>query len=301
MTLDPKSLKLYISVLKHKTIAAAAGHEHIAAAAVSRRLSDLEEQLGVALLNRSNKGITPTAAGSALLTMAHQALYELDRIQDQMKDYVAGIKGYIRILANMSAIHQFMPTVLGNFLADNPLVQIDLEETLSSAIAQLIADNTADIGVLVKGTAVEGVEFLPYQNDRLVVISSLEHPLAAQDKIRFVDTLAYDYVGLPQGSQLNTQLSREAAVHGQMWRCRFQVASYDALCRMVEAGLGIGVLPKTIAQAYVKALKIKMLILDETWAHRSLHICIRSYQGLSPAARLLVDKMLKNNQLFSSS
>ncbi len=291
MSLDPKSLRLFISVLKHGTIAAAAEHEHTAAAAISRRVADLEEQLGVALLIRSNKGIAPTPAGQALVGMSHRVLHDLDSIRTQMHDYAVGMKGYIRIFANMSAIHQFMPKELSAFLSDNPLVQIDLEEHVSTFIAQSIADNTADIGVLVLDTPLEGVEFLPYQEDDLVVIVPKLHPLADLDRVALGDTLAYDYVGLPAGSQMNLQLMRAARELGQTWRCRFQVASYDALCRMVESDLGMGVLPRRIALSYAKALPIKLLALDEPWAHRQLHVCIRSYDALSPAARLLVDRM----------
>lgn len=291
MSPDPKSLRLFISVLQHGTIAAAAEHEHTAAAAVSRRISDLEEQLGVALVERSNKGITPTPAGRALLDMSHRVLHELDSIQAQMNDYALGLKGYIRIFANISAMHQFMPKELSAFLAENPLVQINLEERVSLAIAQAVADNNADIGVLVMDSPLEGVEYLPYKEDDLVVIMPAAHALANKHRIRFVDTLDYDYVGLPPGSQMNLQLMRTARELGRTWRYRFQVSSYDALCLMVESGLGIAMAPRRIAQSYAKALNIKLLPLDEAWSHRQLHVCIRSYDALSPAARLLVDRM----------
>lgn len=291
MTPDPKSLRLFVSVIKHGTIAAAAEHEHTAAAAVSRRISDLEEQLGVALVERSNKGVTPTPAGRALLGMSHRVLHDLDSIKAQMHDYAVGMKGYIRIFANISAMHQFMPRELSAFLADNPLVQIDLEEHVSTAIAQAVADNNADVGVLVVDSPIEGVEYLPYKEDDLVVIAPESHPLADRERVRFADTLAYDYVGLPPGSQMNLQLMRAARELGRTWRYRFQVSGYDSLCLMVESGLGIGMLPRRIAQSYAKALKIRLLGLDESWAHRRLHVCIRSYDALSPAARLLVERM----------
>jgi len=291
MTPDPKSLRLFVSVLKHGTIAAAAEHEHTAAAAVSRRISDLEEQLGVALIVRSNKGVSPTPAGRALLNMSHRVLHDLDSIQAQMHDYAVGMKGYIRIFANISAMHQFMPRELSAFLADNPLVQIDLEERVSTAIAEAVADNNADVGVLVVDTPLEGVEYLPYKEDDLVVIVPASHPLAGKERVRFADTLDYDYVGLPPGSQMNLHLMRTAREQGRTWRYRFQVSSYDSLCLMVESGLGVGMLPRCIALAYAKALDIELLGLDEPWSHRQLHVCIRSYDALSPAARLLVERM----------
>ncbi|HLS42997.1 MAG TPA: LysR family transcriptional regulator [Paenalcaligenes sp.] len=291
MSLDPRSLRLFISVIKHGTIAAAAKHEHTAAAAISRRISDLEEQLGVALLIRSNKGIAPTAAGQALLNMSHRVLHDLESIKYHMHDYASGMKGSVRIFANISAIHQFLPRELRAFLTENPMVKIDLKEHVSSVVAQAIADNNADVGVVVMDEPIEGVELLPYRTDDLVVIVAESHPLAAEKRVRFAQTLPYDYVGLPAGSQMNMQLMQAASDAGKPWRCRFQVSSYDALCLMVESDLGIGVLPRQIACSYIKALKIKQLELDEPWIKRQLQVCIRSYEALSPAARLLVDRM----------
>src|SRR5690606_37229619 len=103
MSIDPKSLKLFTSVIKHGTIAGAAESEHIAAAAISRRMSDLENLLGAQLLKRSNKGIEATPAGQALLDLSHRVLNELDDIKLQMQDYATGAKGHVRIFVNISA------------------------------------------------------------------------------------------------------------------------------------------------------------------------------------------------------
>jgi DNA-binding transcriptional LysR family regulator len=291
MSLDPKSLRLFILVIKSGTITAAAKNEHIAAAAISRRLSNLEDHLGVPLVVRSNKGIKPTAAGQALLNISHRILNDLDSIKTQMLGYATGMKGYVRIFANISAINQFLPSELSSFLSDNPLVQIDLEEHISTTIAQSIADNNADIGVLVADNPIAGVEYLPYKEDDLVVIVAKSHPLARKSSIRLEQTLGFEYVGLPPGSQLNLQLTRAAHDLGRHWRCRFQVPSYDALCLMVESNLGMGVLPRRIAASYARTLRIRMLNLNEPWAHRKLQVCIRSYDSLSTAARLLVNRM----------
>lgn len=302
MTIDPKSLRLFVQVMQAGTIAAVAQREHIAAAAISRRIADLETTLGVALVERSNKGLLPTAAGQTLINRSHRVLNELDGIALQMHEYVSGVKGYIRIHANMSATNQFLPTELQQFLSRHPNVRIDLTEALSTEIAQSVADNAADIGILVADESTKqpagaivgktaGVEYLPYRNDTLVIITAQDHPLSSSHRVRFAQTLDYVYVGLPQGSQLNLQLSRAALALGRAWQSRFQVASYHALCLMVEADLGIGLVPLRIAQTHAKALNIRQVQLDEPWARRQLNLCVRSIDTLSPSAKLLVQHM----------
>jgi DNA-binding transcriptional LysR family regulator len=87
------------------------------------------------------------------------------------------------------------------------------------------------------------------------------------------------------------QLINAASELQRSLRLSVQVRSYDALCLMVEAGLGLGVLPKTIAESYGRALRIQILTLKEAWARRTLSICVRSYSSLPVAARLFVDHL----------
>lgn len=292
MSLDLKSLKLFVSVMELGTIVAAARREHIAGAAVSRRISELERSLGVELVTRSNKGLAPTHAGGALLDWAHRILNDLDSVREQMAEYAHGLKGHVRVFANMPAISQFLPTELGTFLKQNPLVQVHIEERVSSLIPQAVAENVADVGIMVMGPPIDGLELHPYHEDDLVVVVPQRHPLARRTSVRFADTVRYDYVALNAQSHINLQLIKAASEQRQSWKSRIQVTSYDALCRMVEADLGIGVLPRRIARAYATALKIRVVNLKETWAHRTLALCIRSRETLTPAARLLVDHLL---------
>ena len=296
MALDPKSLRLFTRIAELGTSAAVAEHEHIAAAAISRRMSDLESALGVELLRRSNKGVEPTAAGRSLLDLSHRLLNEIDDIQVQMRDFASGNRGHIRIVANISTITQFLPTELGSFLAENPEVQIHLEEMVSSDIVKAIANNEADIGVMIREEPRLDVECLPYREDELVLISPLNHAIARQGRkgLRLADVIEHDFVGLPSGSQLNQLFIRGAQQLGKPWKNRVKVNSYDALCLMVQAGLGIGCLPRSTAQLFAQIFQIKVVDLLEPWAKRQIVLCVRSREALSPTARLLIDRMSPN-------
>jgi DNA-binding transcriptional LysR family regulator len=295
VSLDPKSLRLFIRAVELGTISAAAELEHIAPAAVSRRIGELERTMGTALVTRSNKGLAPTVPGKALIDLSRRLLHDLDALQSQVRDYARGTRGPVRVLANISSITQFLPSELRAFLTAHPDVEVRLEENVSSAIARAVEANEADVGLIVRGTAPLQIECRPYRQDTVCVIVPARHPLAPRKSVRFAETLAFDYVGLPTGSQLNLQLVRAASELDRSWRCRVQVASYDALCLMVEAGMGIGVLPLRLAQSHQKALRIKILELREPWVHRVLAVCFRSYAAASPAARLLIDHLLRSS------
>lgn len=290
MRLDPLSLRLFVAVVEEGKIALAAEREHLAPAAVSKRLSELESQLDTRLLIRSNKGIVPTAAGITLANLARGVLNDFNDIALQMRDYAKGTRGTVRVFANISVITQFLPAALKSFLAQHPLVEVHLEEKISTAIVRGVAENRADIGIFHHVPSDANVEIYPYRTDQLVVIVPAKHPLARRRAVRFEETLDYEYVGLHAGSSLNFQLVKAASELGRALKLRMQVTSYDAQCLMVEAGLGIGILPKASAEIY-SALAIRTIALDEIWATRHMDLCVRAYDALPAAAKLLFDHL----------
>ncbi|MGO4303617.1 LysR family transcriptional regulator [Cupriavidus sp. RAF12] len=292
MKIDPLSLKLFLAVSELGTIAAAAEREHIAASALSKRISDLEDALRTQLLARSNKGISPTPAGLALQDLSRGIVNDLDNIATMMQDYATGTRGLVRIYANVSSIAQFLPTDLHGFVEQYPDVQLQLEERISTAILRGVAENAADIGCYADvGSVPPNVITLPYREDHLVVVMSKGNPMARRKRLTTEELLRHYLIGLQTGSYINLQLLRIAGELGMPVKFRMQVNSYDAVCLMVEADMGIGILPVSLAQRYARTLGIRIVDLDAPWADRKLNLCIRTYDGLPVAARLLVDHL----------
>lgn len=294
MKLDPITLRLFVAVMEESAIARAAAREHIAPSAASRRLAELEEQLQVELFTRSNRGSTPTAAAYALLNMARGVLNELDGIATQMRDYGKGLRGHVRVMANISAITQFLPPQLQRFLAQHPHVDVRLQERVSTEIARAVADNEADIGILNAGSYGEKIHLRPYRQDRLTVVVPHGHALVRRRSVRLAELVQFDWVGMHAGSALNHLVTRVAADAGLQLRLRMKVTGYDALCLMVASGLGIGILPEGSARLYMGSLPLRCIRLDEPWAQRQLMLCVRAQEALSPLSpitQLLVEHL----------
>ncbi|HYD61958.1 MAG TPA: LysR family transcriptional regulator [Noviherbaspirillum sp.] len=289
--LDPTSLRLFVRIVEEGSIAAVASREHIAASAISRRISELEYALKTQLLARTNKGVEATAAGITLANLARGVLHEMDEIHAQMLEYASGVRGHVRVMANISAIIQFLPNEILAFRRDHPHVQVHLQESISAAITKAVYENAADIGIYTVMPHGQDLETFPYHVDELVLIAPEGHPLASRRTVSFRDTLDHEYVGLHTGSAINMQLLRAAAEMDMTIRMAMQVTSYDALCVMVEAGLGIGILPREVARRFAKGVGIRVIKLDEPWARRQLKICVRSFNALPGAAQLLVNHL----------
>lgn len=291
MKLDPLSLRLFVAVMEENAIARAAAREHIAPSAASRRLAELESVLRVELFARSNRGTEPTAAAYTLLHLARGVLNELDGIGAQMSDFRAGVRGHLRVVANISAITQFLPGELQRFMAAHPQVQVQLQEQISTAVARSVAENAADVGILHHGSYGERVALLPWREDELALIVPAGHALARRRSVRLAEALPWDFIGMHPGSAINLQLTRAAAELEQPLKLRMQVTSYDALCLMVSAGLGVAVLPRGSARLLRGTLAIRTITLAEPWARRRLSLCVRADESLSSVARLFVEHL----------
>jgi DNA-binding transcriptional LysR family regulator len=104
-----------------------------------------------------------------------------------------------------------------------------------------------------------------------------------------VETLTYDYVGLSEWSAIHGFLLRAASAAGRQFRFRAEMGNFDAVCRMIEATVGIGVIPESVARRLVPTMRITAIALTDSWALRRLHVCVRDLEALPFFARELVD------------
>ncbi len=291
MRVDLVDLSLFRHVVEAGSITHGADRAHLALAAASTRIRNMEASIGVVLLTRGRQGVTPTQAGRTLLQHARTMLAQAERLREDLGAYAGGAAGQVRVLSNTNALTEFLPETLSAFLAAHPNVSVDLEERLSDEIVGLIAEGVADIGI-VAGTVDAGrLETFPFRSDRFVLVVARDHPLARRARIGFSEVLDHDFVGLDRASALQRFLADKAARAGRSIRLRIQLRSFDGVCRLVERNVGVGIVPETTARWAAKTMAIKAVELTDPWALRDLSICVRDYKALPHYARQLVDHM----------
>ncbi len=291
MRIDPVSLRLFVRLAETGTIAQAAEQEHIAAAAVSKRISDLEALLQTPLLTRSNKGVTLTSAGTELLALARTALHELDQIPAQMESFSGGVKGLVRICTSTSALAQFLPGRVNLVLREHPGIRVNFQEEISTLVPRAVIGNAADIGIFTDDVPDAGLEIHPFHKDRLVLVAPTDHPLADRGHLRFAETLDYDYVGFSHDNATQIRLIRAAEQDRREIRVRVRVRTFEALCMMVSSGYCLGILPEEIARRHGRAMSYAIVPLTDDWAERQFRIGVRSRAALPSAARLMFDRL----------
>lgn len=301
MRFDFTDLRLFVQVTQTGSITRGAERTHLALASASARIRGMEELLGVPLLKRGRRGVEPTDAGRSLLDHARIVLQQIETMRGDLGSYSRGLKGSIRILANTSALSEHLPSLLATFLADNPTIDIDLEDRESPAIGAAIAAGDADLGIGSQAASLPGLESHPFRTDRLVLAVPAGHRLAGKRQTGFAELLDLDFVGLPRGTALDEHLAMQAARLGRSLRLRVRVNSLDTVCAMVAAGVGVGIVPAATALRHRRALRLATLRLTEPWSIRELALYVRASARLPKPARRLFESLRKSGERPATS
>lgn len=291
---DLTDLRLLVHVAEASSVTGGAEASHLSVPAASTRIRNLEESIGAKLLTRTSQGVTLTAPGSAFVHHARIVLGQAETLRGELQDHARGSKGHLRVFANTTALSEFLPPLLREYLKCHPDVTIDLRERLSPDVVRAVAQGQTDIGIFAGDVAAPDLQVMPYRSDRLVLVVPAAHALAKAPAVSFAQTLEFDHVGLSEASALHGFLQRVCASLDRPQRLRIQAGNYEAVCRMVDASIGVSVLPESAAQRHARTLAIAIVPLSDDWALRRLRICVRSLDALPAFARSFVALLLRD-------
>lgn len=290
---DFVDLRLFVNVAESSSLTTGASSSALSLAAASTRIKNLEQALGTQLLYRTKRGVSLTPAGETLLQYARLLLSQAQRLGADLQKFSKGAKGHVRIFANTTAVAEFLPQALGDFLADHPGVDIDLREYPSAEIVRAILEDKAEVGIVAGHVSTAGLQTLPYFRDRMMLAVPPAHPLAARRQVSFAEALPYEFVGMSAGGAMHSFIAGIAREHGWSLRLRIQVGNYDAMCRLIECGVGVGVVAESAARRHARTTDIRVLRLVDDWSVQPLKICVRSLDALPGLARELVQVLVE--------
>jgi DNA-binding transcriptional LysR family regulator len=288
---DLTDLRLFLHVAEARSITHGAERANLALASASARVRGMEKILGVDLLQRNRRGVVLTPAGQSLLDHARLVLQQVERMRSDLGAYARGLRGRVHVLANTAALTEHLPGALAAFLAANPNVDLELDERESAEIVARIGAGQADIGIASDAIESGAVSWRPFRADRLVLAVAQSDPLATVRRAWFRDILHREFVGLPHSDALQRHIAGHAAREGATLRLRVCVGGFDAVCRMVEAGAGIAIVPEAAAKRCRRSMAIRLVSLHDVWSRRRLGICVRKEQTLPAAAKRLLEHL----------
>ncbi|NNU42384.1 LysR family transcriptional regulator [Ramlibacter montanisoli] len=273
---DLVSIRLVVDCVQHGSLSAAARESHLALAAASRRIRELETAVGEPLFERHGRGLEPTAAGRVFARHGVGLLQSLEQMGNELADLRQGIAKHIRLCSSTAAINQFLPPLLARYGSLHAQVRIELEEQVSTAVVAALREGRADLGVFVEGAETEGLECRLFRRDELVLVLPARHRLVGRGAVSFADAVDEDWISLNDGAALLQKQHEAAHALGRPLPLRVQVRSFDAVCHLVASGLGIAILPKNAALPIIGAMKLRWRALSDSWASRRMLLATRA-------------------------
>lgn len=292
MDFDQRDLRLFHAIAQQANITRAAQALHLSLPAASARVKALEAHAGVPLLLREARGVRLTPAGEAFLHHARALLRQTEQLRADLHEYARGLRGHVRIHANTTAVTDILPAVLPAFLKANPKVNVELQEKQNPEIALGVLDGEADVGIVSTRMDTPGLRAIHFSTDSLVLVVPRGHRLARRKSVAFADTLDEAHVGMHAGSTIRDQLTRVTALLGKPLRLRVELSSFDAVCRMVAAGVGIGIVPEMSARRNLADLPLVQVNLTDDWRVRERYVLVRDGETLPAYAQALIDALV---------
>ena len=288
MRLDIADLQLFLCVVDAGSITAGARQAHLALGSASERLRAIEADIGTSLLHRHPRGISLTEAGATLEHHARQILLQQSQLRDELRSFAAGGHGTLRLYANTAGLTTFLPVRLGPWLAERPRLRVELLERTSAHIVSAIAAGQVEAGLISDAVDVGPLHLQPVADDPLVVLLPESHDLGTRHNLVFADVLSEPFVALADGNALQDHIDDHARVARRRLDVRVRMKTFEGLCSLVGLGVGVGIVPRTVARQHRRATKTVAVPLGDAWANRKLCVCFSDWARLSPAMRSLL-------------
>ena len=284
MHFDFVTLRAFLMVADAENLRAASEQLKLSISAVSRRISDLEADLGQQLFVRHSRGLEITEAGRLLVSRARDTFRTLRAIEDEMQRLATGARGKVSICANGSALVNGLAKHIQSFLSQNDDIDIDLLELLTPEILIQVQRGTADIGFVSNTLRIpEGLRTLPYLHDRLVLVVPNAHPLEGRGSASFEDFLDWEMIGVQNASSLTRLVRKVVGAASPRFAYSYMASTNEVARTMVANNLGIAILPEKFVSPYLDLLPISMVPISGDWAARDISMVVRNDTVLSAA------------------
>lgn len=289
---DPLTARLVVAISQYGSIGRASERENIAASAVSRRISDLESRLGVALFDRSMQGAQLTPAGEVYVAGCRDILRQIADLHTRLADFSTGESGALRLACTSSALSGRLPEVLADYATAHPRIGLDIQEMTAALALAAMDDGRADVAIVADNYDFSRYSTEIFEDDNVMVLCSPDHVLAPRlrsgQEVRFDEVVEHEVVGIHHSGALDRLLSTAAAESGRTLGERVNVETFPSLVRMVEAGFGIGFLRSTSLHL-LAGTDVLNARLSDAWSRRSLLTVRRSASPLSAPVRAFLD------------
>jgi DNA-binding transcriptional LysR family regulator len=298
--LDTRLLRYFLAVVQEGSIRKAAVILNVAASAISRQLTDLEQRLGLPLLERLPRGVRPTEAGKAIADHARQQVDEGERLLDYLRQLHGLRVGAVRIRCGEGFIGDLMENGIRSFSASLPDLRLQILLGGTAEIMESVAESRVDVGLAYDPEPHVGVRSVAVSRQPLHLIAAPQHPAASGRPISLRDAADQRMALLTGSHGIRQLLARVEADQGFHLVPRVEASSIDVVKRYAMAGQGITFLPAFAAATEIADGRLKaMPLTDALLTQAAAHLLVRSQRRLPTTIERVVTSLVATMRAFS--
>ena len=284
-----RQMQAFVQVARHGSFTRAAADLHLTQSATSALVKELEQRLGLLVLDRTTRSVVLTRAGEEFLARAERILADVANALADTHDLVNKRRGLVSIAASPLSSSTFLPAAIAAFLERHPNVRVQLHDILTEGIVSEVRNGAAELGIGTFQQTLGDVDFVTLFNDRLGVVMLSAAPLARKRRLTWRQIAGEPRISLSPSSAFRPLVDNIFASLGiAVERPRFEVGYMGTAVALVEAGLGISVLPERAAWLMRSQAVCWRPLFDPAVLHPST-LVTRAGRSLSPGARAFVD------------
>lgn len=285
MHLTLRQIKIFEAVARHLNFTLAARELHLSQPAVSMQISQLEDSVGLPLLEKLGKRIHLTEAGQEMRRYCQRMLHDLRELSEVMGAIRGGRQGHLRISVATTANH-FATRLLAAFIDRYPGTRLSLDVTNRKHLLAQLANNETELVIMGEPPVDEQLESVPFMENPLVVIASARHPLAQEEATISLQRIAeQNFVAREPASGTRATMERFFLAHGLPLRTSIEMTSSEAIKHAVEAGLGLGIVSIHTLELELETRRLKILEVEDFPIRRHWYLVHLRDKRLAPIAQ----------------
>jgi DNA-binding transcriptional LysR family regulator len=275
-------LRAFVTVGELQSFAAAAKALHLSQPALSRRISHLEDLLGVRLFDRTTRSVELTLLGRRFLAQVRGLVDDLDRSVLSLRDAAQLEAGDVTIGCVFSAVHHFLPPLIRTFSERHPQVLVRIIEEGADEVLACVKQGEADFALNYIGMQDPEVEFTPLLKEPYVLACRAQDPLARRRSVRWEELAAHPHARVSHASRNRLFIDQALADMPPLPRPICEVRHVSTLIGLVENGLGVAVVPQlSLPRQSATVIGVR---LEKPAISRTIGMIRRAGRSLSPAA-----------------
>jgi DNA-binding transcriptional LysR family regulator len=286
LNFDLNDLLAFRAVAELQNFRKAAESINLSQPAFSRRIEKLEDALGVRLLDRTTRSVTLTAVGRDFTRKVNDLLDDLDATLLGIRGVSATRMGEVSIACVPSAVYYFLSQVIRRYHEVYPKIRVRVLDANANEVLEAVSRGQADFGLNFIGSQEPDIDFQPLLDERFVAACRRDHPLAGARSVTWGDLTRYDFISISQSSGNRVLLDQALASLRERPRSIYEAQHVTTALGLVEAGLGVAVVPAMAMPAADHPLLVSVELTDPV-VRRTMGVIRRRGRSLSPAAQQL--------------